>query len=104
MLMYWRFSSSSPSSSSSSSSVPIKLIAPILLAYSLEFETSAAVCYLLLVLAAVCALGVFWQQQRQLMSQNAGEVEPQVLPFSGTLIIGEAKGLAGSAGKAYGSF
>ena len=93
MLMYWRFSS-----------VPIKLVAPVLLAYSLEFETSASVCYLLLVLAAVCALAVFWQQRRQLMSQNAGEVEPQVLPFSGTLIVGEAKGLTGSAGKAYGSF
>ena len=94
MLMYWRCSS-----------VPVKLVAPILLAYSLDFETSASVCYLLLVVAAVCALAVFWQQRRQLMSQNPGDSEPHVLPASGTLIVGQATGLAGSSGtKAYGSF
>jgi hypothetical protein len=35
MLLFWKWSS-----------VPVRLVAPVLLAYSLEYETSASVCYL----------------------------------------------------------
>ena len=41
-----------------------------MLAYSLEFETSASVCYLLLLFSAGLALLVFWQQHRSLMHQE----------------------------------
>ena len=45
-------------------------MAPILLAYSLEFETSASVCYLFLLFSAVLAVLVFLQQRRNLLQQN----------------------------------
>ena len=48
----------------------VKLVAPILLAYSLEFETSASVCYLFLLFSAVLAVLVFLQQRRNLLQQN----------------------------------
>ena len=41
-----------------------------MLAYSLEFETSASVCYLLLLFSAGLALLVFWQQHRMLLHQE----------------------------------
>jgi len=59
MLLFWRVSG-----------VPVKLVAPILLAYSLEFETSASVCYLFLLFSAVLAVLVFLQQRRNLLQQN----------------------------------
>ena len=79
------------------------------------------VCYLVLLLASVAAFVVLWRERRNLMLQYPGQHEPNVLPNTGSLILGEhsrdggggeggagggSVGLANSSAssKAYGSF
>ena len=106
LLFFWRWSSA-----------PVKLVAPVLLAYSLDYESSASVSYLVLLLAAVGVWFALWYQRRILLHQNAGEneCEPQIAtraPEAGGLLGGASErgqqgphgGVGGSPGKAYGSF
>jgi len=93
MLLFWRVSGA-----------PVKMIAPILFAYSLEFEMSASGCYIVLVIAAVAAICLFLHHSRALLHQNPGESEAHVLPHAGSLTVSPGSGLAGAGTKAYGSF
>jgi hypothetical protein len=47
------------------------------------------VCYLVLLLASVAAFVVLWRERRNLMLQYPGQHEPNVLPNTGSLILGE---------------
>ena len=71
--------------------VNIIQIAPILFAYSLEFELSASGCYIVLVIAAVAAICLFLHHSRALLHQNPGESEAQVLPHAGSLTGGNSQ-------------
>jgi hypothetical protein len=95
LFFYWRYSS-----------MPVRVLAPLLFAYSLDLEISASLCYLMQLLAAAAALFVLWRQRRVLFHQDPGDVDcdPQFAPGSAES-GGEKGGLTAgnSPAKAYGS-